>query len=123
MQGCPGANGVPFLGAFGPPAIGNDGFAFDLVSAPAGAPVAVLVAAASAQLPLGGGCSLLVDPANVLAFGATANAAGAASVPIPVPFSPSLRGAAPYGQGIVVDPTGAWSGLALSGGLNAVIGN
>jgi hypothetical protein len=83
----------------------------------------VLVLATGTQsLPLGGGCTLYLSGNLVPLFGAT-NAAGFASIEMPIPFDASLRGITIYAQGFVSDPLGSYAGMASSSGLRLVLGD
>jgi hypothetical protein len=120
-NGCAGTSGVPVL-TTGVPFLGNAAFAADLVSAHGSAPCGFLFATGTQSLPIGGGCRLHVDGVLVPLLGAT-NASGFASIAIPLPDDPALRRAVVYAQGVVVDPSGAFAGLALSAGLQLVLGD
>jgi len=70
---------------------------------------------------LGGGCSLYLG-ASFVGLPFTTNAAGCASLAVPVPYDPSLVSASVRAQAFVLDPAGPFAGLALSGGLRLVLG-
>jgi hypothetical protein len=119
--GCPGAAGVPVLttGTFEG---GNLGFSLNLAGAAPNAPAVFAVSLGRAPaVP----CGILVDVSagNLLLPGAgygvvTTDAAGNASLPLPIPVGSIPAGAVFYLQAATVDPTGGFLGQwALSGGV------
>jgi hypothetical protein len=70
------------------------------------------VSEAPSPLPLGGACSLLIDGVFQL-YARTANDAGFARVPLPVPNDPELIGSSGVMQWAVLDP-GANRALGLA---------
>lgn len=121
--GCAGTSGTPALAAFGLPYLGNPDLALDIVSARAAATLAVLLASAPDVISLAGTCRLLVDPTRVaVALPAVTNAAGFATLPLPIPPVWSLSGASIYAQAAVVDPAGGSLGVALTQGLTLTLG-
>jgi hypothetical protein len=118
---CAGTNGPPAI-ASNLPAFDHRPFVLDLLSARASAPCLFLLATGTQTLHLGGGCTLYLNGVFVPLFSAT-NAAGFASVKLAIPLDRALRGGATYAQGFVLDPRGSFAGLALSAGLQFVIGD
>jgi hypothetical protein len=117
---CLGTLGLPVLTS-GEPYLGHLGFALDLAGARPSAPCVFGFAAAPANLAVGGGCTLyLAQP--IVALTATANGAGFASLPLPVPADARLYGLELHAQGFVIDPQGAAFGLAFSAGRKLRIG-
>jgi hypothetical protein len=104
------------------PLLGAQALALDVVAARGQAPCAVLLASGSQNLQLGGGCTLHVAGAQV-ALPLATNAAGFATLQFPVPLDAGLRGGTAFGQGVVLDPLGAFAGLAFTGGLRLVVGD
>jgi len=88
----------------GAPVLGNASFALRLRSAPTNAPMFFGVSLTPARLPLGAGCWLYLDPAS-LAFSALGftDAAGEATIALPIPFDPSLDGGQAFAQFLAVD--------------------
>lgn len=66
------------------------------------------------------GCPLLVRP-DAMLFGA-ADGAGAVSLPLTIPWRPSLLGLSIYGQLFVQDAGRNLAGLSVSAGVQAVLG-
>jgi hypothetical protein len=118
---CSGANGLPVITS-NLPYLGNQTFVLDVLSARASTACVLLLATGTQSLNLGGGCTLYLSGVFVPLFSAT-NATGFASVRFPIPFDASLRGAATYAQGFVLDPMGSFGGLAFSSGLKLVLGD
>lgn len=75
----------------------------------------VFVAARDANLPLPGGCALLVDPDATLAVPVVANAAGQVSVGLQLPGAAS--GFSVWTQYLVIDPSAPNGAFALSNGV------
>ena len=72
-------------------------------------------------MPLPGGCTLYATPQ--VAVGSLTDAAGQASLSVPIPLQVGLVGAGLFAQALVADPLGMFAGaLALSQGLDLVIG-
>ena len=73
----------------------------------------------------GPACSLLIDDLTTT-WARLTSASGTATVPLPIPPSPTLIGVALWLQAGVFDPaatTSALSGLALSQGLRITVGS
>ncbi len=119
--GC--ANGaVPVFGFRGAPA---PGAAPDLQvsGATPNAAAFLLLGAGSANLGLGGTCTLLVAPPCPAVLPANSNLLGAASVSVPIPDDPALLGVRTFWQWAVVTAGGPVFGLlSLSDGLDLLIG-
>jgi hypothetical protein len=74
-----------------------------------------------ANAPIGNGCSVYI--ANPFAIGlALANVNGVVSLPLPIPFAPSLLGADVHLQVASPQPATPPIGLALSSGLTLTLG-
>lgn len=117
---CTGSAGNPSLRAFGEPSVGNASFAGDLFTDQAG-PVAggFGFGTQAANVPLPGGCTLLVDgPALLLILVDN----GFGSVHLPIPAVLSLRGLEVFGQGVLLDP-GAPGGFVTTNGLRFYCGD
>lgn len=122
-QGCAGTNAlVPAMSSTGTVALGSPNFAFQLAQ---GAPstLAVLMGGLSRTLSnqgplpfaLGGGCAILAAPEALVS--SVTSAQGAATVPFPIPNSPSLAGFDLFFQWAVVDAaSGSAYGITVSEG-------
>jgi hypothetical protein len=121
--GCAGTHGVPVLFGLGRPATVTGSLRLDLGRAPGGALAAVYASTAVAAVPLGGGCTLLLQ--NPLHFATLfATAGGFATVPVAVPNRPVLRGLEVHFQAAVVDAAGSLGGFAsLTNGVTARLGD
>jgi ELWxxDGT repeat protein len=94
------------------PQLGNANLRVVLDRGEPSSPVTILLGAASASIPLGGGCTLLMAP-PILAtidLGLTTSI-GTALLPLPIPNSPWLVGARVVLQGVVVQPGAPFLGL------------
>jgi hypothetical protein len=119
----PGSGAVsPSLTANNPAFPGNPWFALHIAAGLGGAPAAFLLGLASANLPIVGG-TLLVSPVpflvlfpTLLSGPAGVPGMGEASLPFPIPPSPSLLGGGAFLQGVIFDP-GAPQGFAFTNGL------
>ena len=121
--GCPGtAARVPRVTWTGLPQLGAGGFGVGVADA---RPAASAVLAASAQraaLPLDGGCTWLVQAPPVALLLQTTGA-GTAFYPVPIPNDPALLGGECAFQFGILDPNGAFGGVAcFSDGLFVVAG-
>ncbi len=123
--GCAGTGGVvPSISATGVPVLGTSPFALHLTDCLANAPVAMLLSVTRGDLPIGGGCTLYPGlPTVSVALSADAN--GAATLPIAMSTDPTLLGVELYWQWAIADVGGAFGpGLAaFSGGLEIVLGD
>jgi hypothetical protein len=120
-SGCIGPGSpVPALASLGLPRRPRPGFALDVGLVRASAPAALLIAAAGANVPLGS-CVLHVDPQSTVSVPFTSNATGFFSLPLPLgaTLPPGLD---LFGQAVVIDPAGAFAGLAFTNGLQLTIG-
>lgn len=124
-RGCAAGDAVTFE-APGAPTLGNTAFALEVVAAPANLPLVLFFGASRTQsaafgplpAPLGAlatGCDLLVDPVAPLV--AVADAAGRASLPLPIPAVLALAGGEWSGQAFVLDPFVGPLGFAGSRGI------
>ncbi len=124
--GCPGTAGlVPELAAVGLPPLPtqpNATFGLALTNARPQSFAAIALGAAPASAAP---CALLIDGLGQMWIVLT-TAAGGATVPVPVPPSPSFLSMSVWLQGAVFDPnavTSSLPGLALTRGLKLTIGN
>ncbi len=117
-------NGCGGLGltAYGPPAIGNGAFALDVRGARQNAPYAVLLSPAAATIPLGGGCTLLVNPTPGVALPAWTNSGGFGAFALPIPDNASLLGAVVHGQAAAPTAGGPLMGYGVTGRVDLDIG-
>jgi hypothetical protein len=122
-RGCAGTGGrVPAIGPAGLPTIGNAAFGVRLTNGLPSSPAALFLSVSRVAIPLGGGCTLLVDPQ--VPFGTQTDPFGNAFVPQPVPNVAALMGVSIFFQGLVADPNGSWLGVgAWTDGLQAVLGS
>lgn len=119
-QGCAGSAGVPVLGAVGEPARGNARFALDVAGARPSAPAAVFLGVGDARLAFGP-CTLRVLPLASLPLVVGAN--GSATLTLPIPADPSVRGLEFSAQAAIADPAGAGLGTALTQALRMMVGD
>ncbi|MBN2491919.1 MAG: hypothetical protein JXQ29_13815 [Planctomycetes bacterium] len=121
--GCGGASGVPRIAAFGRPWIGNASFGIDLLSLRAFSPAMLVVGSHTCSVPLGGGCTLYVDPGSwIMNPVALANASGFAHLPMAIPAERRLLGMKLYAQAAAYDPGAPLKDVALSARLELTIG-
>ncbi len=122
--GCYGSIGLPTLTSLGRPSLGNAAFALELVAARPRAPVSMLLSPTSTAIPLGASCTLLVTTGE-LAVGLPllASASGVGRTPLPIPFLQTLVGVRFHAQAVIVDPVGPWYGMALSQGVQLIVGD
>jgi hypothetical protein len=131
--GCQSSNGNELTFANNSfPTIGNAGFALWFGGALPGAQCWIFMAASLTSSPLAvyPGCEALLNLTSLNAYMAagltptgpmTADAAGMATFPFPIPFTPSLGGLTVAAQGLVFDP-GAPLGIVLSNALLIIVG-
>jgi ELWxxDGT repeat protein len=116
--GCPGTGGlVPRISGFGPPTLGNPGYAMQVTQARAMSSAVLAFNIFPAEIPLGGGCTFYVNLLGLLVFVTPIDGSGQGAVP----GAPALVGAQVFGQYGIVDPMGSFSGLSMTGGLKVVI--
>ncbi len=116
--GC-GATTPPELATAGRPFLGSDVFAFEVQSDAVGLPCFLFAAGAAGNVPLPGGCTLLLqNPTYVAATLTTGN--GIATFPVPLPTTPSLQGITLASQAAVLRMSAA---LELTNGLQLVVGD
>jgi hypothetical protein len=112
-SGCPGSGGrVPLLQVGGAPALGDPSFAIHVTRGLPLAPAAFLVGVARANTALPGGCTLWVDLRSGLLVPAATDGQGAMHLLLPVPYEPGLLGLRACFSAAVIDPGGAWAGIA-----------
>ncbi len=120
--GCAGGAGVPSLAAVGPPIVGNRDFALELGSAAPSSTVLIGLTDAAIHQPLPGGCALYLP--SVTIYATQSSAAGLGRIGTPIPLDPALSGVTVFAQGFVLDPQGAFLGLAaFTQGLAIRIGD
>jgi len=122
--GLPGAGGIaPLIGSQGGvPKVGNAAFSVTMRKAAASSAAGFLLGFDQASLPFKGGV-LLVDLAGpFVLLPLTTSPTGSASIPFAIPSDPLLAGLEVDCQWIVQDP-GAVAGIALSPGLQIIIGS
>jgi hypothetical protein len=93
--GCPGTgNFTPQMSSMGSSNIGGGPFMLHLNGALGGAPTALVIGAQPTHLPMGGGCTLYVNPVVTIGLSASGLGAGqgAAAFPIVIPNNPFLVG-------------------------------
>ena len=109
---CAGIGAAPRLSS-SDPYLGNRAFALEVLDAPANAPCIFGLAFFTASMPLGAGCTLLIDTPFVHAVGA-ANASGVARTStVTIPVIAALSGATLHAQALAFDPLAAL-GFTLS---------
>lgn len=119
--GCPGAGGLtPSLLMAGVPQLGQQ-VVLSLANALGGTTSVTLISAAQASVPIGGACTLLVQPpslALVIPLGGSGPGAGSYFLPGIIPLSSPIGPV--FFQAFVADPTTP-VGLSASNGLRADI--
>jgi hypothetical protein len=119
--GCGGSTTGTSLAAFGRPVLGSSAFHLDLRAEARLAVAAFGFGDAAVNAPLGNGCTLYVG--GLFAVEARLmDASGFVRLPLPIPASQALVGAALVAQGLVFDPLSP-GGLALSPGRTLTLGD
>ena len=127
-NGC-GTPNLPILHATGSPAkatLGNASFGLTLSNVAPLSACAMLISSTAGPFPLGGGCTLYMDPLQIaLTLSGSATANGTHHLPLPIPVNLSLEGQTIVFQGVELQPgTGAHLGqVDFSNGLWVRIGN
>jgi len=117
--GKPGAAGMPVISSATLPNIGA-GWTADLTNSVTGAPAFLIFGYAQAATPFDGG-TILVNYQTV--YSVTTDGLGAAAWSTTIPANPALVGLTAYWQfGIPNDPGAAGAGWAMTGGLEAIVG-
>lgn len=120
-SGCTGSAGVPRGQWASLPEIGSTTFALAFDAAQPSSPAVLALGVQPLDVPLPGGCRLLVD--MLLTLGSGSDAAGAGAVPLAIPNGRELLGVPLYGQWFVIDSGGGLFGaLAATAGLRVRIG-
>jgi hypothetical protein len=120
--GCAGQRGVPQPRWRSVPELGATSFAAEFTEGPAGGAAFLLISVLPAQVPIDGGCVLLVQP-DPFAVGATSDANGYGSVPLGVPIDPDLLRGELFVQWWLLDPAGsAYGALSSTAGLRIRVG-
>jgi len=131
--GCPGSYGnQPVLGSKVTPKVGASNFSLEVHGAAASAPFATFLGANAKWTPLDlsaigvTGCKLLVDSLITLTGrtggGTTMYGDGSASVSIPIPNNPSMRGATLQAQSAIIDTgNGRQTPITMTNGLSFTI--
>ena len=99
--------------------ISRSRFAYEVVGAPANAPILLMLATAAAQVSIGR-CSLLVG-LNGLSVALQANSGGSAELYTSIPNQSSFVGLTLYQQAAAIDP--ATPSLVMTNGLRLVVGD
>ena len=128
--GCAGTNGVPQINTNTIPWLGNSQFTIRVTTARPASPATLFLSLAQAQIPLGAGCTVWIDPfaANLLLpqssvpTTVTTSAQGMASLPFPLPALPALAGFTVFAQWVINDPLGAGPGFALTNAARIRLG-
>jgi hypothetical protein len=120
--GCPGTHGNPLIAADFLPYVGHTSFGLQLTSLPAQAPALMAFGFASGAAALGNGCTQLVAGGLNVQF-TFADAGGMARFPLPIPADPAFLNIHIFAQGAAIDPNGALGGIALSRGIDLLLGN
>ena len=104
--GCPGTGGkMPKLSMIGQPKIGNSNFKILLSNSKPNSSIVILAGKNTVNIPLGGGCRLIVGNPWIPFPGMT-NSTGNATLAFPIPNNQNLVGAHVYMQGFVYDSNG-----------------
>ena len=125
--GCAGTSGVPVMRHNGLPQLGNANFRIGVEQAAPTALAALWFSNAQAQIPIVGGCSLLIDPlAGLPAWFSVTSTIGTRIETLAIPNVPSLANAQLVCQWLIDDPAGTplpgFQGLATSRGALITIG-
>ena len=118
-SGCTGGSGAPGLTARYLPRVGNPRFALHATSLLPGTAALFGIDTTATNVPLGGGCTLLVGTPQ-LAF-RIADAAGVARLSLPLPQSTALQGATIVAQAAAFDPVGPLAQFVFTPGLSITI--
>ena len=114
--GCAGANGVPRCSSIGRASLPNPDFGVRLIGGPSSSFSFLVIGLTQANIPLGGGlagCTGLTG-GEIGAIGVPTSTLGFATVPIPLPNSPSFAGFTFYTQWASLDATANNRGLSFS---------
>jgi hypothetical protein len=104
----------------GIPKVGNGAFATMIANSLAAAPCALMVGTKT-SFPIGGGCTLLVQP--IVTLPSKTSTRGAANYGIPIPNNTYLLGADLSFTGVVLDPGGkAFGAAGVADGIEITIG-
>lgn len=118
--GCPGFATTPELVA-NEPYVGNASQSLDLSSGRAFAPCVFGVSPTASNHPAGNGCTILVaDPWLQLRV---SSRTGFATLTLPIPLQPSLRGLRVHAQAAVLDWQGPMPSVAMTAGLALHLGD
>ena len=121
--GCAGTIGVPTIDYVGAPALGNGGFAVEVLGTLPSFPVILLGSNTRTDLPIGSGCTIYPTGPDIT-IPSTSTPGGVGQVPVPVPSSASLIGAELTLQWATIDPAGSFLNLAaFTGGLRVRVGS
>lgn len=102
--GCTGTFGIPTVRSTSTPKIGAATFTIGFEHATANAAAVLFIGLDPANIPLPGGCSLLVD--YLITVNSASDANGIGFIPLGVPYNPVFVGGGFVGQWFVLDPLG-----------------
>jgi Galactose oxidase, central domain len=115
--GC--GNPAPGLATAGRPFLGSAVFGFEVQSAGAGVPCFLFADFTAASVPLPGGCTVLLQTPQFLAFSLTGSS-DIATFAVPLPPNPVLQGLDLFAQAALFAPPG---GIVLTNGVHLTVGD
>ncbi len=118
---CGGQTIATSLTAFGRPFPGTDQLTLDLRADATQRPALIGFATNPGNIPLGNGCTLLLQNPTASAIWFT-DQSGVLQLRYPIPADPALQGFVVDAQGVVLDPNSP-AGIALTQGLELTIGS
>ena len=121
-DGCPGTRDKPVLSRGALPTLGATDFRLTAISGLPSAPMIVLLGTKPSDIRLGASCRLYVQGGAPFAA-AVLSGTGFASIDLPIPKRVELVGADAFFQAVILDPQGAWGGLATTNGVRVQLGS
>ncbi len=119
--GCTGSLGYPSWRPRSAPELGSRTFGLFLENVPAGSSAFLFFGILPGDVPLPGGCSMLVSFPFTVAL--VTNAQGRGVLPLPIPDDPALLRGSVFAQWVVVDPQGqALGAISASQGFEVRLG-